>query len=430
MEDLGQLIYITIALALSAFFSGMETAFVSSNKLRLELISKNRPWIGKMLSVHVEKPERFITTALVGNNITLVVFGILMAGFIEPRLSNYFQMESSSGKLLTQTIITTLVVLVFGEFIPKVMFRLKSVLLLMVFIPIFQLFYLLLYPIVWVFMYLSKNILFHILKVKSAGSEGLFNRNDLQYFIKETDQTHFAEEANIDPKLLENAMELKEVKARECMVPRTEICAINVDASIGELKDLFIAEGYSRIIVYKEDLDNIVGYAHHFEMLNNPKNIRSVLIPLTLVPESMSASDLLDVFTKKHLNIAYVVDEFGGTSGIVTLEDVMEEIFGEIKDEHDEDELLEKKISETEYLLSARLEIDYLNDKYGLNLPEGDFETLSGLVLDVAENIPKRGYKMEFEGFKITILESKNNRVEKIKLNVITSNQEGGSSAL
>ena len=430
MENLLQPLLIIFSLVFSAFFSGMEIAFVSANKLRLELTSKNSPWVGKMLSLHIENPSRFITTALVGNNITLVVFGILMARFIEPKISSIFDIGNQSTILFIQTIITTSVVLVFGEFIPKVMFRLKSVLLLRFLIPVFQIFYYLLSPLVIVFMFLSKSILKHALNEMPSEKDTFFGRNDLQYFIKEADQDQLVSEANIDPKLLENAMELKDVKARECMVPRTEVCAINIDAPIQELRDMFISEGFSRIIVYEEDLDNILGYVHHFEMLSNPKQIRSALIPLMLVPESMSASDLLDEFTKKHLSIAWVVDEFGGTSGIVTLEDVMEEIFGEIQDEHDEDEQLEKKISETEFLFSARLEIDYINEKYGLDLPKEDFETLSGLVLHVAENIPKRGVKLDIPGFRFTILEAKNNRIEKLKLNLLPRAEDASDTSL
>lgn len=430
MENLLQPLLIIFSLVLSAFFSGMEIAFVSANKLRLELTSKNSPWVGKMLSLHIENPSRFITTALVGNNITLVIFGILMARFLEPKISSILDISNQSTILFIQTIITTSVVLVFGEFIPKVMFRLKSVLLLRILIPVFQIFYYVLSPLVIVFMFLSKRILRHALNQTPTDQETFFGRNDLQYFIKEADHDQLVKEANIDPKLLENAMELKDVKTRECMVPRTEVCAINIDAPIQELRDMFIAEGFSRIIVYEEDLDNILGYVHHFAMLSNPKQIRSALIPLMLVPESMSASDLLDEFMKKQLSIAWVVDEFGGTSGIVTLEDVMEEIFGEIQDEHDDDEQLEKKISETEFLFSARLEIDYINDKYGLELPKEDFETLSGLVLHFAESIPKRGVKLDISGFRFTILEAKNNRIEKLKLNLLPPKEDAADTSL
>ena len=411
---------IIISLFFSAFFSGMEIAFVSVNKLRLEIQTKKIAWLGKILSVYIEKPSRFIATALVGNNITLVIFGILMTKATEPSLIKFLNIEKGSMALLvTQTLITTIVVLVFGEFMPKVLFRLKSLFLLKTLSPVFHLFYWTLSPLVSVFMYLSSVLLKVFLKDKKAVAEEMYSRNDLQYFIKEADVFQLKNEVNVDPKLLENALELKDIRVRECMVPRTSICSVEVNTSIEELKKQFIEKGFSRMIVYKENIDQVLGYVHHFEMLNNPVNIRSLLIPVMLIPESMNASDLLDRFIREHKNIAWVVDEFGGTSGIVTLEDVMEEIFGEIQDEHDEGGLLEKQISPQEFLFSARLEIDYLNEKYEIDLPEGDYETLSGLILDYAEHIPTQGEKVEIPGFVFTILEGRKNRLDKIKLNLI-----------
>jgi CBS domain containing-hemolysin-like protein len=274
-------------------------------------------------------------------------------------------------------------------------------------------------------MFLSKGLLKLFVKDKRLVTEEMFNRNDLQYFIKEAAVLQMKNEVNVDPKLLENVLDLKDIRVRECMVPRTRICSVEVNIPINELIKTFIEKGFSRIIVYKENIDQILGYVHHFEMLNKPENIRSLLIPVMLIPESMNASDLLDQFIREHKNIAWVVDEFGGTSGIVTLEDVIEEIFGEIQDEHDEGDLLEKQISVTEFLFSARLEIDYLNEKYDFNLPEGDYETLSGLILDHAEHIPGQGAKLKLPGFIFTILEGKKNRLDKIKLNLMALGDEG-----
>jgi len=422
MEDL---ILLMISLGFSAFFSGMEIAFVSVNKLRLEIQTKKREWIGKILSIYIERPSRFISTALVGNNVTLVIFGILMTNITKPRIIEYLSVEGGMSFLFIQTLITTIVVLVFGEFIPKVLFRLKSLTLLQAFSPVFHFFYILLSPIVSVFMFLSRGLLKLFVKDKRHVAEEMFNRNDLQYFIKEAAVLQLKNEVNVDPKLLENVLDLKDIRVRECMVPRTRICSIEVNTPIRDLIKTFIEKGFSRIIVYKENIDQILGYVHHFEMLNKPENIRSLLIPVMLIPESMNASDLLDRFIREHKNIAWVVDEFGGTSGIVTLEDVMEEIFGEIQDEHDEGDLLEKQISITEYLFSARLEIDYLNEKYDFNLPEGDYETLSGLILDHAEHIPGQGAKLKVPGFIFTILEGKKNRLDKIKLNLKPLDDEG-----
>ena len=427
MEDL---ILLIISLVFSAFFSGMEIAFVSVNKLRLEIQTKKRAWLGKTLGNYIERPSRFIATALVGNNITLVIFGILMTKISEPKIIKYISVENGMALLVIQTLLTTIIVLVFGEFIPKVLFRLKSLFLLKTLSPVFHLFFIILKPLVSVFMFLSSVLLKTFLKDKKVVTEEMFSRNDLQYFIKEADVLQLKNEVNVDPKLLENVLELKDIRVRECMVPRTSICTVEVNTPIEELKKVFIEKGFSRVIVYKENIDQIIGYVHHFEILNNPENIRPLLIPVMLIPESMNASDLLDRFIREHKNIAWVVDEFGGTSGIVTLEDVIEEIFGEIQDEHDEGGQLEKQISAEEFLFSARLEIDYLNEKYDLNLPEGDYETLSGLILDHAEHIPTQGAKIEIPGFVFTILEGRKSRLDKIKLNLLSIANDTGSHDL
>lgn len=408
--------YTLLTLLFSAFFSGMEIAFVSANKLRIEILNQQGQIGGKLLGKHIRYPERFIATTLLGNNITLVMFGInfaqLLAYFLPAEI-----LENSVLLLLTQTVTSTLLVLIVGEFLPKLLFQLLSVKLLTILIPFFDLFFYLLYPFVQLFIWLSNQLLNLVIKEAPQESKRvIFGRSDLGNLIKETNAEMIQEELNVDPKFLENAIELKEIKVRECMVPRTEISAIDVNENIETLRKLFADSKHSRILVYDDSIDNIIGYTHHFELLSNPKNIKSILIPILLVTESMNADELLQMFIEKHKGIAWVVDEFGGTAGMITMEDVLEEIIGEIDDEYDDEGLLEKQVSDNEFLLSARLEVDYLNEKYELELPNGDYETLGGLIIAFAEYIPKRSQKVFVGAFEFTVLSGTQNKIDSVKL--------------
>lgn len=395
----------------------MEIAFVSANKLRLEILNQQGSWAGRHLSRHMQNPANFISATLIGNNITLVFFGLIIAKVIENNLPDII-LSNDMATVAVQTFISTLVILFFGEFIPKVMFQLKSVELLKFLMPLFELIYwvLFLWLFVQIFMFLSKVILKVIGQDAPIKEAMVFGSKDFGTYLKETDEDMFKEEFNVDPKLLENVLEFKDVKIRECMVPRTEIIAFDIDDPIEDLRKLFIETRHSRILIYQDSIDNILGYVHHFALLEPEQTLKKMLIPILLIPESMNANNLLDAFIENHKGIAWVVDEFGGTAGMITLEDLLEEIIGEIEDEYDDDEQLDKKISDTEYLLAARLEVDFLNDKYDLNLPKGDYETISGLLLDAAENIPKKGQKVFIEGFEFTILSSKRNKVDKVKM--------------
>ena len=414
-----QILLILLVLILSAFFSGMEIAFVSASKLRIELLKKKEKISGKILSKYFKNPTRFIGTTLVGNNITLVIYGIIMASMLEPILERYFAIESDLTMLTVQTIISTIVVLILGEFIPKVIFRLKADVVLALFVIPFEFFYYTLSPLVLFFVWISQSILKLFFKDLSTKKPPFLSEHDLEYFLKESDQQVLEEETNVNPRFFEKALDLKEVKIRECMIPRTEIVSIDVNKSVEELEKLFIESGVSRVIVYKDTVDNILGYVHHYEMLSKPENIRSVVMPISLVPESMNSTEALELFIKKKNNIVWVVDEFGGTAGIVTLEDILEEIIGEIEDEFDVEELVEKEIAEYEYIFSARLEIDYLNEKYNLDIPEGDYETLGGYILLHSEKIPEIKEEVILNNFEIVILEAQQNKIEKVKVKLL-----------
>ncbi len=418
---MNDIILIIIAIAFSAFFSGIEIAFISANKLRIELLNKKGSISGTILSEFLKKPSHFIGTTLIGNNIALVIYGITIAKIMESPLISILppDLQSKMYIILFQTIISTLIILVAGEFLPKVLFRISPNAILSTFALFFQFIYYLLYPLVIFFVWISESTLQLLMKVKIPENTLTFGKTDLEYFIKDTDNHTIEGEVKFDSKMFENALYLKEVKVRECLLPRTEIISIEVNDSIRKLKQLFKKTKLSKIIVYNGTIDNVLGYVHHFDMLHSIKSIRSAVIPIPLVPETMTASELLDVFIRKQKSIAWVVDEFGGTAGMVTLEDVIEEIFGEIEDEFDKDELVEKKIGDNTYIFSARVEADHLNEKYGLNIPEGDYETLAGYIIANHESIPKEMEKILIGKYEFTVLKCTENKFEIIKMNVI-----------
>ncbi|MCH8903302.1 MAG: HlyC/CorC family transporter [Bacteroidetes bacterium] len=415
-----ELIIIGGSLLFSAFFSGMEIAFISANKLHIEVSGKKGRFSSRLLARFLKSPSHFIGTSLVGNNITLVIFGIAMARLLVKPFENVVagSFQSNINLIIFQTIITTLIVLIFGEFIPKVLFRIKPVSILTFFALPFRLIYFIFYPLVVLFLWLSKHLLKIFLRVEIKESEPAFETVDLQYFIQEADKKALEEETNIDPKIFENALYLRDVKVRECMVPRTEIQGIDQKEPIEKLREIFLRTKLSRIVVYEGSIDNIVGYAHHLEMLQDPKTIKEAVISIPVLPETLPANKLLDKFIDEQKSMILVVDEFGGTAGIVTLEDVMEEIFGEIEDEFDEEELMEQRISENEFVFSARLEVDYVNEKYQLEIPRGEYETIAGFILANFQNVPKPKQKIVIDNFEITVLESLKNKIEKINIKI------------
>ena len=405
---------ILISIILSAFFSGMEIAYVSSNKLKLELDKQSNSFVSNMLEKILHSPSRFIATMLVGNNISLVVYGICMAKILEPKIEVFTQ--SSFLVLLIQTLISTLIILVSAEFLPKAFFRLNPNRFLKAGIVPLVIFYYLLSPIVSITLYLSKKGL-KILGMALVEDSPVFGKIDLEEYLKLHIDDRENKNLDVEVHILQNALDFSNVKIRECMLPRTEIVAIDVTKSIEDLRDIFISTKLSKVLIYKENIDKIIGYAHSNEMFTSPKDIKSILIPIPYVPESMLAIDLLELFIKKRKGVAVVVDEFGGTSGMITVEDVVEEILGDIEDEHDNETELEKQLNEYTFKFSARLEIDYLNDKYHFNLPKSEeYETLGGLLISYLEEIPEKNTEISIGDYQFLIEEVSNNKIDEITI--------------
>ncbi len=416
-------VYITlivVTILLAAFFSGMELAFISSNKFKIEIENKQGYLPAKIFSGFNKAPSKFISAMLVGNNVVLVLYGTIMAKLLEPPIHEYVSNEASV--VLVQTVVSTILILVVGEFLPKAIFRNHANSLLNVFAVPVYIFYQLFYPVVYFTSSISEWIIKHIFRVHLKHEEQSFGRLDLHNYVNEANSSTGKEPEDIDTeiKIFQNALLFSDIKVRESMIPRTEIIAVDVEETVEELSKKFVETGLSKILIYSGNIDNIIGYVHTFELFKKPSTIRSVIFPVSNVPETMPAKELLRVFMQQHRSIAVVVDEFGGTAGMVTIEDVVEEIFGEIEDEHDVDELVESKISETEFLFSARLEIDYLNNEYGLHLPVSEeYETLGGLLLNHHESIPEKGEEIRIEKYLFTITVAGDSVTEQVNLKIM-----------
>jgi len=417
---------ILVILLLIAFFSGIEIAFVSANKLRIELLKEKGKSAATIMAGFNRQPAKFISTLLIGLNICVVAFGSISADILRPERYG-FQAIGEIPLLVIQTVVTTFVILVFGELIPKILFRVNSDSTLLFFAYPVKVVYIFLKPLTNMFHWASRGIIKMVFG--SSYVEGLteFTEEDLEYLVKETaagevkDNESDTDELNSE--MFERALYLKEVKVRSCMVPRLEVVAVAADEGIEGVRKTIIESKHSRIFVYDESIDKIIGYVHHFDLLKKPETIQEILWQPVIVPESMNARDLLATFTKEKKNIAWVIDEYGGTAGIVTLEDVMEEIFGEIEDEHDDEGLAEKKIDANTYIFSARLEIDYLNEAYNFEIPEGEYETLGGYIVQANEDIPEQGDEIELDNFKVKILKASDKKIELVefvKLNAET----------
>lgn len=409
---------IFIAVLFSAFFSGMEIAFVSANRLRIELDRKQGAFSSGIIAFFTGKPGEFIATMLVGNNISLVIYGIVMAVLLEPLIRIYT--DSSIAILLVQTLVSTLIILFTAEFLPKTLFRLSPNTALKVFaIPVI-IFYVLLYPVTWLIMAISRIILRWIFGVRGDGNPypSVFSKVDLDHLVSESSpDSGEMRETEHEIKFFQNALDFSNVRLRDCMVPRTEIVALEDTSSIDELRQRFIETGLSKILIYKDSTDNIVGYVNSKELFRNPADLGSMIMTIPHVPETMPANKLLQSFIKEHRSISVVVDEFGGTSGVVTMEDILEEIVGEIEDEHDTSELREEQLDDNEYIFSARHEIDYLNGKYNLEIPKADdYETLAGLILTHHESIPKFNDRINILNFQFRILDVTETRIELVQM--------------
>ena len=414
------IIQILITMAFSAYFSGMEIAFVSSNKLRFEMDRNEQSITSRILSIFYHNPNNFISTMLVGNNIALVIYGILMAELIEQNLlAGYITNEFLL--VLTQTIISTLIILVTGEFLPKTLFKINPNFTLSLFaLPTF-ICYIVLYPISKFASGISGVLLLLTgTKINKEASEKAFTKVDLDHFIQSSiENSANEEEINTEVKIFQNALDFSSIKIRDCMVPRTEIIAIEDDASMEELMELFVEKGISKIIVYQDNIDNITGYIHSSELFREPANWQQCVRQLPIVPETMNANKLMKIFMQQKKSLAVVVDEFGGTSGIVALEDLVEQIFGEIEDEHDTTSYVAKEVGNNEYVLSGRLDIEKANEMFSLELPESDeYQTIGGLILHEYQSFPKAHEIITLGNFQFRILKVTATKIELVKLKV------------
>lgn len=419
---------IIISLILSAFFSGMEIAYVSSNKIHIEIEKKQEGILAKILSRLTAKPSKFIATMLIGNNIALVVYGFFMGDV----LVDWFQelLPTSYGfinylltdlSLLSQTVISTVVILITAEFLPKVFFQIYSNTLVKALALPAYIFYVLFSFISNFVIWISDFVLKYFFKTEGDQIQLAFTKVELGNYISEQMESVEAhEDVDTEIQIFQNALEFSDVKAREVMVPRTEIIAVEISDSIKTLNALFIGTGCTKVLVYEGTIDEIVGYVHSFELFKKPKSVRSMMLPVEFVPETVYIKDVLNVLTKKRKTIAVVLDEYGGTSGIMTIEDIVEELFGEIEDEHDTIDLTEEKINDTTYTFSARLEVDYINEAYKLNLPENEnYETLGGLIVNYTEEIPMQNDIVKIERFQFTILEVSNTKIDMVALKLL-----------
>lgn len=402
-------------LLLSAFFSGMEIAYVSSNKIHIEIEKKQDSLLAKVLTKITQRPSKFIATMLIGNNIAIVIYGFFMGDL----LMNYIPLEGFTG-ILAQTVISTLVILITAEFLPKVLFQIYANNLVKIFAIPAYFFYLLFSFISEFVIWISDLLLKWVFKSEGDTVQLSFSKIELGNYINEQmEVAETKEEMDSEIQIFQNALDFSEIKSREAMIPRTEIVAVDLETTPKELAKLFIETGLSKILVYKNNIDDILGYIHSFELFKKPETIKSVLMPVVFVPETMLAKDVLHILTKRHKSIAVVIDEYGGTSGLITVEDIVEELFGDIEDEHDSVALIEEKLDENHYRFSARLEVDYVNEEYNLHLEKSEnYETLGGLIVNYTEGIPAKGETVKIDTFVFTILEVSSTKIELVELKI------------
>ena len=412
---------IILCLILCAFFSGMEIAFISSNKIYLEIEKKQDNFISKILTKLTEQPSKFIVAMLIGNNIALVVYGFFMGDLLMRWMDSFGYHFLGLVDLLVQTVLSTFIVLITAEFLPKVFFQIYANSLLKFFALPAYFFYKLFYFISTFFIWISDFFLKKFFKTQGDQVQLYFSKVELGNYITEQMSTvEDNEEVDSEIQIFQNALEFSSVKARDVMTPRTEIAAIDIFDSVVDLKELFISTGYSKIVVYQNSLDDIIGYVHSFDLFKKPKSIKQVMISVEFVPETIYIKDAMNLLTKKRKSVAVVLDEHGGTSGIITIEDIVEQLFGEIEDEHDSDEeLIEKELEEGVFLFSTRLEVEYLNQTYKLDIPEEDsYGTLGGFIVNFTKNIPQKGDQISIGNYHFVIEEATNKKIELVKMSV------------
>jgi CBS domain containing-hemolysin-like protein len=421
-----QIFIILCSLLLSAFFSGMEIAYVSANKIHVEIEKKQNDFLARVLRRLTRKPSKFIATMLVGNNIALVVYGFFMGDLlmawissmdVQNEILHYIFFDLS---LLTQTVISTLIILLTAEFLPKVFFQIYANTLLKFFAVPAYIFYVLFSFISSFIIWISDFVLKRFFKTEGDEVQLAFTKVELgNYITEQMEKVEEDQEIDTEIQIFQNALEFSEVKSREVMIPRTEIVAVDLDSEPGKLVETFTATGLSKILVYKENIDDIIGYIHSFELFKKPATLKSILLPVVFVPETMLVKDVLNILIKKRKSIAVVIDEYGGTSGMMTVEDIVEELFGEIQDEHDPVVLIEEKLGENNYLFSARLEVDYLNETFKLDLPVGEnYETLGGYIVNHTEEIPPKDGIVQIDEFTFHIKEVSNTKIELVEVKV------------
>ena len=402
---------IIISLIFSAFFSGMEIAYVSSNKISIEIEKKKTGFISSIIKILTKKPSKFITTMLIGNNIALVIYGFTMGAL----LTREFDLN-----LINQTLVSTFIILITAEFLPKVFFQIYSLKFFKIFILPAYFFYIVFYFVSDFVIWISDIFLRIFFKSKGDNKQMLFSKDELGHYINEQmDAVEKDQEIDSEVQIFQNALDFSELKSRDVMIPRIELVAVEIHDYISNLKSLFISSGYSRILIYKSTIDDILGYVHSSDLFNKPKTIKSILMPVEFIPEAMLIKDVLNLLTAKRRTIAIVLDEYGGTSGMMTIEDIVEELFGEIDDEFDNNELIERKVSDNEYEFSARIEVDYLNENYKLHLPVSEeYETLGGLIVNSTEEIPTIKQEIRVGNFLFKILDVSNTRINLVSLKI------------
>lgn len=421
---LTEILIIIGMLVLSAFFSGMEIAYVSSNKIHIELEKRQQDFIGRVLRNLTAQPSKFIITMLIGNSVALVIYGFVMGDLLTAQISNLYPALANSGfqLLLLQTVISTLIILLTAEFLPKVFFQIYANELLKFFAIPAYLFYLLFWGISWFCIQLSDFVLKTFFKSNGDEIQLTFSKLELgNYITEQMESSQEQHDVDSEIQIFQNALDFGGLKAREVMVPRTEIVSVQETTDVKDLNKKFVATGLSKILTHKETIDNITGYLHSFDLFKSPESISDIRRDVINVPETMLVKDVLSILIKRHKSVAIVLDEYGGTSGLITVEDIVEELFGEIEDEHDSDQLIETQLSDTSFKLSARLEVDYINERYKLDLPENEqYETLGGLIVHETENIPDELEEVIIETYRFKILEKSNNKIDLVELTIIS----------
>ncbi len=414
MFELRIIIWFVLTIMLMGFFAGIEMAFYSANRMSIELQKKQGRTSGQILDQFIDHPVHFLGTTLIGFHIFLVFFGLQISKVMEPV---WVRLEVGSDflRILIEILFSTIIVLVFAEFIPRAIFRARANTLLTRMAQLIDIFYQMFYPIAAVLIALANWLLKYVFNVRVDQKKEVFGRSELEHLFRQAKEVEDQNQP-LNTEFFENALELPKIRIRQSLVPRKEIVGIDIKESIDALRRLFIDTKLSRIVVYENNIDHIIGYVHQLDMFKRPSNIQSVLLPIPAVPESMSATDLINKFTRERKSIAWVVDEFGGTAGIITMEDVLEEIFGEIQDEYDVEEFVEKQIAESEYIFSGRLELDYINEKYGFDFPEDETETLSGFIINYHETIPKQKERIIIADYEFDIMNVSDTRIEMVKI--------------